>query len=359
MKLTAQIKLHPSEEQREALLQTLERANEACDWISGRAWETETFSQYKLHDKVYHPTRERFDLSAQATVRAIGKVTDAYKTNPDTRNEFSVRGGFPYDNRLLTYYTDRQEVSVWTLGGRERMSYACGERQRRMLENQQGESDLVYHRGGFYLLATCNVEEPSPEDMDDVLGVDFGIENLATDSDGNTYSGQKVDERREWYEKRRAILQSVGTRSAKRRLQQLSGRQARFQKDRNHCISKGIVSRAKDTNRAIALEDLTGLRKRTTVRHSQRSRHSNWSFHQLRQHIEYKAALAGVPVHVVDPAYTSQECSQCGHTAKANRRSQAEFECRECGHNQNADWNAALNVAARVQVNGPMVAAEA
>lgn len=349
MKLTAQIKLQPSEEQRELLLQTLERANEACDWISGQAWESETVAQYKLHDAVYHDVRERFELASQMTIRAIGKVADTYKTNPDTRNRFSIRGGFPYGSRVLTYYTEREEVSIWTLSGRERIGYVCGERQRRMLESQQGESDLVYHRGKFYLLATCNVEEPDPEDMDDVLGIDLGIENIATDSTGESWSGRQIDEKQEWYAERKRALQSVGTRSSKRRLRQLSGKQSRFQKDVSHCISKRLVAKAKARSSAIALEDLSGIRERTTVSKSQRSRHSNWSFHDLHKKVEYKAALAGVPVHFVDPAYTSQTCSSCGHTSRRNRKSQSEFECRECGMMAHADYNAALNIASKVE----------
>ena len=139
------------------------------------------------------------------TVRAIAKGADAYKTNP-ARNSFSIRGGFPYDSRVLTYDLDRGEVSIWTLGGRERVPITMGERQRRLMENQHGESDLVYHDGEFYLLATCNVEEPAPEDVDEALGVDFGIENIATDSDGEEHSGAAIDAKREWYERRRAIL---------------------------------------------------------------------------------------------------------------------------------------------------------
>jgi IS605 OrfB family transposase len=370
MKLTAQIKLLPVEEQHEKLLATLERANEACDWISGQAWDDGTFSQYGIHKLVYYEAREHFELSAQMTVRAIAKVADAYKTNPDTPNSFSIRGGFPYDSRVLTYYLNKGElnkgeVSIWALGGRERIPITMGKRQRRLMENQQGESDLVYHDGAFYLLATCNVEEPDPEDVDEALGVDFGIENIATDSDGEAHSGAAIDAKREWYEKRRAILQSVGTRSAKRRLQQLSGRQGRFQRDVNHCISKHLVQKAKGTGRGIAMEDLSGIRDQTTVSKAQRSRRatnrrlSNWAFHDLRQKIEYKAALAGVPVYVVDPAYTSQTCSRCGHREKANRRSQSEFVCQSCEHNQNADHNAAVNIAARAFVNEPMVASEA
>jgi putative transposase len=49
----------------------------------------------------------------------------------------------------------------------------------------------------------------------------------------------------------------------------------------------------------------------------------------------------------VDPAYTSQECSVCGHVSPENRPSQELFYCKKCGHTANADENAAKNVLSR------------
>lgn len=81
---------------------------------------------------------------------------------------------------------------------------------------------------------------------------------------------------------------------------------------------KRIVQKAQSTGQGIAIEDLRHIRKRTEARlkKSQRSRHSSWSFGQLRQFLFYKAALAGVPLHLVDPRNTSRTCSVCGHCAK-------------------------------------------
>lgn len=136
----------------------------------------------------------------------------------------------------------------------------------------------------------------------------------------------------------------------------MSGRQRRFQKDTNHCISKQLVAKAKDTKRAIALEDLSGIRQRVTVRKTHRARLHNWAFGQLRAFIGYKAQRAGVPSGVVDPAYTSQRCSVCGHTERRNRPSQASFCCVACGYTAPADVNAAINIE-RAAVIRPMVSA--
>ena len=63
----------------------------------------------------------------------------------------------------------------------------------------------------------------------------------------------------------------------------------------------------------------------------------------LVQRLEHKAPGR---VEKVDPAFTSQTCSVCGHRAPENRKSQAVFQCVACGHQANADVNAAVNIAA-------------
>ncbi len=130
-----------------------------------------------------------------------------------------------------------------------------------------------------------------------------------------------------------------------------------MKRDTNHVISKRLVSKAAETNRGIAVENLQGIRERTgkRLRKWQRSRHMKWSFGELRAFIEYKARLAGVATTAVDPAYTSQTCSRCGHCERANRRSQSEFVCKGCGYVAAADHNAAVNIG-RAAVMRPIAA---
>lgn len=115
VKLTAKIKLQPTPEQRAALLKTLETANDACNYAGQQAWDARTFAQYPLHRIVYRELRERFGLSAQVTVRAIGKVCDAYKLDSKAQRKFKPHGAFPYDNRILSIKTSERTISIWTL----------------------------------------------------------------------------------------------------------------------------------------------------------------------------------------------------------------------------------------------------
>jgi transposase len=271
MKVIAQVKLNPTPEQHTALLATLERANETCDTISAAAWQASEFHRYRLQRLLYHNLRESTGLGAQLLIRCIAKVADAYKLDRKTRRTFQPHGAIAFDDRILSWYTDQRAISIWTINGRQRIPFSAGERQMTHLVYRQGESDLVYHRGVFYLLAVCALPEPDEQTVDGVLGIDLGIANLATDSDGEHYSGRRVERKRRWYADVRGRLQRCGSLSAKRHLRKLAGKQRRFQKDTNHRIAKQLVQKAKGTNRAIALEDLSHIRSRTTVRKSGRA----------------------------------------------------------------------------------------
>ncbi len=357
MKLIAQLQLKPTPAQEAALLATLERANLACDTISQIAWEAQTFGQFALHKISYEATRTRFNLSAQVVVRCIKKVCDAYALDKKVQRTFKPHGAISYDERILTYKIEAQAVSIWTVEGREKMPFACGERQKALLQTRQGESDLALVKGKWFLLATCNVEEPEVDNSGGVIGVDFGIVEIATTSEGQSYSGEKVKALRRKTREHRRRLQKRGTRSAKRRLKKAAKKQERFVRDTNHCISKELVKDARASKKALGLEDLTWIRARAHgLNKEMRWQMGNWAFAQLRQFCEYKARLAGVAVVVVDPRLTSRTCAECGCCEKGNRKSQKHFQCLACGHTANADANASQNIARRAAVNRPIVA---
>jgi putative transposase len=355
VKLVIMLKLAPASEQHAAFLETMERFNEAANWIAGVAFERKTASKCKLQELIYHDVRERFGLSAQMTVRCISKVAEAYKRDKKKQPIFKPRGALIYDERIMSF-KGLNRVSLLTLKRREIVPIRVGDYQRAWLARKRGQADLLYRNGAFYLALSVDAPEPVPDVPVGTLGVDLGMVNLATDSDGKSHSGEAVEKSRARYERIRRKLQKAGTKSAKRHLKRISGGEKRFKRDTNHRISKVIVGKAKNTGRAFALEDLRHLKERTTVRRSQRSRHGRWAYGQLCSFIEYKARLAGVEVYFVDPRNTSRACSKCGYCERANRKNRAEFVCRSCGYAATADVNAAMNIAARAAASQPIVA---
>lgn len=348
----AQVKLIPTQEQGQALKETLQVANAACNYISAYAWEHKMFGHYALHGALYYEAKEQFGLTAQVVVCCLAKVGDAYKLDKKQLRQFKKRSAIAYDDRILRWYADKGEVSIWTIAGRQRIPFVCGERQRQLLGSRQGESDLVYCGGIFYLLATCNAVEPTSRETRDFLGVDMGIVNLTTDSEGECFSGSQIKSLRHRHADLRTKLQAKGTKSAKRLLRKRNRKESRFARDVNHCISKKLVAKAQGTGRSLALENLKGIRKRLIVRKAQRRIQHSWGFHQLRSFIEYKARLTGVQVVLVDPRNTSRTCVSCGHISKENRPSRDIFLCVRCGFSGHADHVAAENIR-RAAVNRP------
>lgn len=349
MKLVAAIKLLPSPDQAVCLKATLVRCNEAATWLAGVGFEKGVLRQYDLHKIAYTQIRQRFGLTAQAAVRTIAKVADAFKINRKIAPVFRKDAAQPYDDRIIRFVKDGSAVSLWTIDGRMVVPIAMGEHQRRLMAYRKGEVDLCLVRGKWYLAATCDVPETDEFDPEDWLGVDLGIVNLAADSDGGLYTGEAVERIRSKLARRKAGLQRRGTKAAKRRLKKLAGKEARFRKAVNHEISKVIVATAERSGRGIALEELTHIRTRIKARRSQRSRLHSWSFAQTRAFLAYKAERAGVPVLFVDPRYTSQACSCCGCIDRRSRPDQATFSCISCGHREAADLNAARVIATRAR----------
>ncbi|GCE50693.1 IS605 OrfB family transposase [Thermosporothrix hazakensis] len=350
------LKLAPTEEQHQALLETMHAFNQAANSVAEVAFREQSANTFALQKLVYGELRATYKLPSQLAIRCISKAAEAYKRDKSIKPSFRETGAIVYDPRVMSF-KDLHQVSLLTLSGRVLVPFRIGGYQEARMGSIKGQADLIYRNGTFSLAVTLEVPTPDPSEPEGgMLGVDLGIVNLATDSEGETFSGEAVERNRKRMNALRQRLQKRGTKSAKKHLKKLSGKEARFKKNTNHVISKRIVQKAKDHRQGIAIEDLRHIRSRTdsTVRKSQRNRHASWAFGQLRFFLSYKAALAGVPLHTVDPRNTSRTCHACGHCAKENRKSQASFVCRACGLAAPADWNAAINIS-RAQVKMPIV----
>lgn len=345
----------PTPEQAEALKAIMQAYNAACNFVSALAWEKRCFNQIALHHLTYRDIRAQFGLPSQLAVRAIAKVSDAYKVSKTTQAEFRPLGAITYDSRVLRLI-GVSNVSCATLAGRITVKLNIGGYQRdRLTGATLGETDLVYlpEKKRFCFVFTVKRETPPVSEPEGFLGVDLGIKNIAVDSDNTRHAGGKLRRMRKVSRRVRRRLQALGTRGARRLLHKRRRKEQRRATHVNHCISKQIVTAAKGTGRGVAVEDLTGIRARITVRREQRAEHSGWAFHQLRFFLTYKCADAGIPCVAVDPRNTSRTCPRCGCVDKRNRKSQSEFSCVQCAHQGHADHFGALEIALRAAVNRP------
>lgn len=351
MKQTIALKLETTQEQLDALLETMEAFNAGCDYVAQVAFEKHSANKIALQPFVYTELRERFGLYSQMAIRCIGKACEAYKRDKSIQPTFDPHGAMVYDERVMNI-KDAAHVSLLTLRGRILVPMRYGAYQAARLSMQKGQADLVLRNGVFYLYICIDMPTAPPVDTEGFLGVDLGIVEIASDSAGNQYSGEAVKRVRRNVKEHRRQLQRKQTNSAKKRLRKTSARQSRFVRDVNHCISKKLVATALYLQKALALEDLSGIRERAgTVSRQMRWLLGNWSFYQLAQFISYKAEAVGLRVVSVDPRNTSRTCPECGYCDKANRKSQSCFRCLECGFEANADFVGSRNIEARAELS--------
>jgi putative transposase len=376
MKRVVKLRMLPTDAESAALADTLRTCNEAASWLSNAMHDHRVRRKFDAHKRFYCQIREKFGLSAQPTIRVIGKVSDAYTTlranidagsygppGSDRRKavqqkpiRFRADGAQPFDVRCLSWQVSdtvgahEATVSIWTTHGRLKGVRILGAARDLVLLRTRpiGETDLIHRDRKWFLHATIeSVETPLADPVNGFVGVDLGIVNIATSSEGDRVAGSRLNRYRKRQQRLRARLQTKKTSSARRLLKRRCRKESRFAADVNHQISKRIVAEAKGTGRGIAVEQLGGIRERVRLRKPQRVTLHSWAFAKLGGYLAYKAAAGGVAFVEVDPAYTSQTCHKCGWVDKQNRRSQSEFECGRCGFVGHADHNAAVNIARR------------
>jgi IS605 OrfB family transposase len=249
------------------------------------------------------------------------------------------------DTRTFKYIEERQQVGVTLKSQRVNFDLKIGGYQIALLRGQTPTSATLSktRQGNYYINIVVEVPTQPRNRTPKVLGVDLGLRDIASTSTGKSWHGQQLRETRAKFARVRASIQSKRTKSSKRLLRRLSGRERRFQKWVNHNISKQLVAEAKNFG-VIAFEDLTGIRQRAKVRKSQKREHNSWAFYQLRLLTEYKANVAGIDLVLVDPRYTSKTCNCC--QVIGNRKGK-NFSCvnKLCGWVGDADHNGALNIA--------------
>ena len=376
VKQVVKVRVLGNQEQAAALGDTLNTCNEAAAWLSARMHADRVHRKYDAQKRFYTELKRRFGLSAQPAIRVIAKVADSYATlraNIEAGNYgppgahkrkkvtqtpigFRSAAAQPFDARCLSWQIPdavggrEATVSIWTTAGRCKGVPILGlPRDLVLLRTRPiGQTDLICRDGKWFLYATVEAPQaPLTQPVNGFLGVDLGIVNVATSSDGDRVAGARLNGYRKRQLDLRKRLQAKKTSSARRLLKKRRRKEARFAADVNHQISKRIVAEAQRTGRGIAVEHLTGIRARVRLRKPQRAALHSWAFAQFGGFLAYKATQAGVAFVEVDPAYTSQTCSACGWVDKKNRRSQAQFECGRCGFVGHADHNAAINIARR------------
>ena len=341
---------------------TLRSFADACNQILEVARRERVWNVTKLHHLTYHAVRAATGLKAnhvcQALRRVVGNAKAVKQVHKFRPTSLSL------DARTFTYRESDQSVGVTLLSGRVWFSLKIGGYQMALLRGQKPTSATLSKtkQGDYYLNVAVDLPTPPTGKTPKVIGVDLGRRDIATASNGRSWSGQDIQNVRDRFSRVRANVQAKRTRSSRKLLRRLSGRERRYQTHLNHCISKTLVQDAVRENAVLAFEDLSGIRQslnRKRRSKTERRRTNSWAFYQLRMFVEYKSRLSGVGVVFVPPAYTSQTCHNCLHIHPEQGKSYRNGKRFRCGHCQwegDADHNASHVIAALgATVNTPEI----
>lgn len=340
--LTVKCRVEVPESIRSRVDATLRAFADACNEIRSVAEAAGITNKFQLQHSLYHELRRQFGMSSNLTIRAIARVASVLKAKHI--HPIFHPTSVDYDQRIFRFQERNWSVRLMLIGGACWFQLAIGPYQRKLLAGRCPTSARLVKRKNSHYYLHIAIEARPAESRNPVgsLGVDLGIRNIASLSTGERFGGADVEAIRDHHQAMRQALQRKGTKGAKRLLKRLSGRERRFMAWVNHTISARIIRFARFHNLAVALEDLTGIRKRAKLGKAHRQRHHRWCFQQLRHCLEYKALRDGVRLTLISPAYTSKSCHRC---LRIGARRGESFRCGHCGYVGHADYNGACMIS--------------
>ena len=350
MNITLKIKINKDSD----ILETIKQYTRALNYVSKTAFisNENVRNAVKLHKIYYDYVRETFNLPSQTSCSVFRDIAGKYKAN---KRKLKKAISFKETHINYTYNKDfsikNNVLGLSTINGRKKFVLDICDYYKELLlkSTKYCDSSLVKDKKEqVYFCLVIEIPECEINNRGNTMGIDLGLSKLAVVSTnkGKTLviKGGKIKDKRFKFLALRKKLQTKGTRSAKRLLKKISGRENRFMRDVNYCTVKKILNFAKENNVShIGIEDLSGIRN-SKLRKEQKRQLNSWAFYQFRTILEYKSKINGFNAIALDPRYTSQACSECGHTEKANRKTQKLFVCKSCGYSQNADINASSNI---------------
>lgn len=329
------------------LVKILEGQRSAFNQISKVRFEKGRCSKKVLHHLTYYPTRENHpEMPAQVTIRAINEVCSSYQsvksnghkiTAPICKKRLSMR----LDHNLYSRHkTDPYAIRIATTGKRKVFRMEMFPKLKELIDQYGYHDPLVFVRDGELFISLPFETSQPPLSQHLCLGVDLGMRVAAACSDGRLFIDREYNARKRKLRYLKRCLRSKASHSARRHLELKSRDERNASKNQTHLLANGILQTVADT---IALEDLTGLKKKKRPGHNLNAI-SQVPFYLLRTILTYKANNVGKHVVLVSPSYTSQIDSLTGKR-KGERKGRRFYT--KSGLVLDADLNASRNIGHR------------
>jgi putative transposase len=327
------------------LIETIQVYAKVCQHVCDVGFSHKTYKVKELRKLTYREIRDKNPNYTSTLVQnAIDSASEMLeRTKFKKKIRVTPYSSMRLDKRNLRVQLEYNYASISSVKGRVRLRFEPTPMLSKYKNWKPIAGTLSYNRKQLYLnlaLKNDRVSLQKHKLEDEVLGIDRGINNILVCSNNLFFNSKHLKRVKGRYRHLRKVLQNKGTRSAKRKLKQISGRERRFVSDVNHCLSKGI---SESNYNIFALEKLRRVTYKSLGKRFNRKL-GGWSFNEFERFLQYKCESIGKTVVFVNPMHSSQRCSKCGHTERANRRG-SNFKCKNCRFSVHADLNASRNIA--------------
>ncbi len=302
-----------------------------------RAWAS--IERFYRNCKQKTPGKKRCDLAALQAARG-----SAPRKGFPKFKKYQVRASVEYktsgwklsgDRRYLTF-TDKFQAGTFKLWGSRNLHFHQLEQIKRVR--------VIRRHDGYYAQFLIDHEREEKKELTGKqTGLDVGLNYFYTDCSGNQIDNPRFlrkDERKLKKLQRRLSRTQKGSQNRKKARNKLGRAHLKVSRRRNDWVCKQ-AQHVIGSNDLVAVENLR-IRNMVKNHHLAKSI-SDAAWYRFREWLEYMARVYGVPVIAVEPAYTSQNCSNCGEKV-VKTLSTRTHECPHCGYIADRDKNAARNI---------------
>ncbi|WP_040484698.1 RNA-guided endonuclease InsQ/TnpB family protein [Lyngbya aestuarii] len=302
-----------------------------------RAWAS--IERFYRNCRQKTPGKKRCDLAASQAARG-----SAPRKGFPKFKKYQVRASVEYktsgwklseDRRYLTF-SDKFEAGTFKLWGSRNLHFYQLQQIKRVR--------VIRRHDGYYAQFLIDYEREEKKELTGKqTGLDVGLNYFYTDCSGNQADNPRFlrkDERQLKKLQRRLSRTKKGSQNRKKARNRLGRAHLKVSRRRNDWVCK-LAQHVIQSNDLVAIEN---LRIRNLVKNQHLAKSINdAAWYKFREWLEYFGRIYGVPVIAVEPANTSQNCSNCGEKV-AKTLSTRTHKCPHCGYVADRDHNAAQNI---------------
>ena len=375
---TLKIKLKPNNKQQTKMFQFCGAKRFAYNWAIAKQQENyknggkfindnelrKQFTQLKKQEEY----KWLYSISTNVTKQAIKDACMSYKRFfkgqskfPKFKTKRTDRPSFYVDNVKIKFTNNKvklEHIAISKKKNKAKLNWVrLAEKNKIPTNCKYINPHVVFDGINWWITVGIEYADNTETPVNDGIGIDLGVKDLAICSDGNTYKNINKTQKIKKLEKRKRRLQRSISRKylnnkkgesynktrniikSEKRLLKLYKRLTNIRDNYLHQVTSEIIKREPSF---ITIEDLnvSGMMKN---RHLSKAIQQQ-KLYEFRRQLEYKCKLGNIELRIVDRYFPSSKlCHECGCIKKDLKLSDRIYKC-ECGYVEDRDYNASLNL---------------